>query len=290
MFDILKVQFDYFGYEKEDAEYLLCAYEKISQNEQTAEIWRDAIKLYHDNLSCDFSKIIEAADRVAVILDMREYTTEWLIFFCLIPKAREYYRARGLSEHLFRETMMDMKYKLEEGKLVKGVRGFFTSVWFNGFFGLERFALGRLQFEVIPFGHYAKEPYEDLTLETKVINVHIPRSGLPLTPESVEESLNLARDFYRAELGDTPTFICVSWLLDPQNETLLSEKSNMYKFYKRFTIIKSGKYKENTNLWRLFDTDEQNPDRLPTDTSVRRAYVKHLKEGGKTGWGFGIIR
>ena len=259
-------------------------------DKEAAAIWQEAIELYYSDISCDFSKIIDAADRVAGLLYLKEYTTEWLIFFCLIPKAKEYYKERGISEDIFHETMMDMRYKLEEGKLVKGVRGFFASVWFNGFFGLERFALGRLQYEIIPFGKYAKECYGDLTLDTKVINVHIPRSGTPLSPESVDESLAMAKEFFKKELGENPTFICVSWLLDPQNEKLLPEKSNMYKFLKRFTIIQSGTYKENTNLWRLFDTDEQNPDRLPTDSSVRRAYVEHLKNGGKTGWGFGIIR
>jgi hypothetical protein len=169
------------------------------------------------------------------------------------------------------------------------VRGFFSALWFEGFYNLSRFALGRLQYEIVPFGKYAKEDYGDITLDTKVLNVHIPRSGLPLSPESVDYSLSLAREFYKNELGEKPAFICASWLLDPQNLTILPEKSNIHKFVKRFNIIRSGIYKENTNLWRLFDTDEQNPDRLPTDTSARRAFVKHLKEGGKMGWGFGII-
>lgn len=289
MRSILEQNFKLYGYEDEDASYFLDLYEKITSDKEACAIWNEALKLYCDDVSCDLSKVIDAADRIALILNLREYTTEWLIFFCLIPKAKEYYGERGISEEIFHETMKNLRYNLEEGKLVKGVRGFFDANWFKGFFNLERFGLGRLQFEIVPFGHYAKEPYGDLTLETKVINVHIPRSGLPLSPESVDESFAMAREFYKDQLGDKPRFICISWLLDPQSSAYLPEKSNIYKFMKRFTVIMSGTYKENTNLWRLFDTDEKNPDRLPTDTSVRRAVVAHLKAGGKMGWGFGVI-
>jgi hypothetical protein len=58
---------------------------------------------------------------------------------------------------------------------------------------------------------------------------------------------------------------------------------------KRFEILDQNISKDNGELWRLFDTDEKNPDRLPTNTSLQKAYVKHLKNGGKTGLGLGIL-
>lgn len=42
------------------------------------------------------------------------------------------------------------------------------------------------------------------------------------------------------------------------------------------------------DLWRLFDTEEKNPDRLPADSSMRRVYIQHLKKGGRVGCGFGV--
>ncbi|MBQ9132666.1 MAG: acyltransferase, partial [Clostridia bacterium] len=79
-----------------------------------------------------------------------------------------------------------------------------------------------------------------------------------------------------------------SWLLYPQNRQILSPKSNVYRFMERFDVFESKISPEGKDLWRLFDTDEKHPDRLPTDTSMRRAYVEHLKRGGLMGQGKGI--
>ena len=54
-----------------------------------------------------------------------------------------------------------------------------------------------------------------------------------------------------------------------------------------FDVVEWG-YNEGQDLWRLFDTQEMNPDRLPTDTTLRRAYAEHLKRGGRVGWGYGV--
>jgi len=54
-----------------------------------------------------------------------------------------------------------------------------------------------------------------------------------------------------------------------------------------YDIIDWG-FNEGQDLWRLFDTHEMNPDRLPSNGSLRRAYIEHLKRGGRVGWGFGV--
>ena len=54
-------------------------------------------------------------------------------------------------------------------------------------------------------------------------------------------------------------------------------------------IVESGVNRRGGDLWRLFDTDEKDPEKLPADSSMRRAYVSHLKNGGNVGWGFGVL-
>ena len=90
-------------------------------------------------------------------------------------------------------------------------------------------------------------------------------------------------------MGDPAPFVCSSWLLFPEHKTMLSPKSNTYKFLMRFDIIRASYYKDRSNLWRLFDTMEVHPDRLPADTSFRRCYVEHLKKGGRLGGGYGVF-
>ena len=53
-------------------------------------------------------------------------------------------------------------------------------------------------------------------------------------------------------------------------------------------MFESGE-NEGEDLWRLFDTEDRNPDRLPTNTSFRKRYVDHLKNGGLVGWGYGVF-
>ena len=99
----------------------------------------------------------------------------------------------------------------------------------------------------------------------------------------------MAKEFFKREVGDPTPFVCSSWLLYPENKDILPETSNTYKFLMRFDIYNHRITKDGSNLWRLFDTKETNPDRLPTDTSFRRRYVEHLKKGGKLGSGKGVF-
>ena len=103
------------------------------------------------------------------------------------------------------------------------------------------------------------------------------------------ESYRRAKAFYRAQVGEEAAFYCHSWLLYPENFQILSPQSNTYRFMAQYDIIQSGINRNGEDLWRLFDTQEQHWARLPADTSMRRAYVEHIRRGGKTGWGLGVF-
>ena len=277
-----------FDYCVEDASVLLNTYDKIVENPETDAIWKQAINLYNESINCDYTKILELANEVAVRLYLQEYTVELLIFICLSDRAQKVYQSRGIEPQIFHDNMLDLKYKLEECKLVKGIVGSFVAHWFVGFFNLTRFALGRLQFEVIKFGGQYEHNGKILTPESKVINVHIPRTMTPLDEKSCDEAFEKAKAFFADEIGDVCAFVCDSWLLYPENKKILSKDSNTYRFMSRFDVIKSRVDKERRDLWRLFDTEEKNVDKLPANTSMRRAYTEHLKQGGKVGSGLGV--
>ncbi len=71
-----------------------------------------------------------------------------------------------------------------------------------------------------------------------VIGIHIP-AGERLDPEAVSHAIQEAREFFGTYFPDYQYkgFSCVSWLLDPQLETLLGQESNIVKFGKRFTPV-----------------------------------------------------
>lgn len=278
-----------FSYTTEDAAYLLDAYDRIAAHSEAWQLWAQIWETYASDCNCDYVELLKKADRAAGLSGIHEYTTELLIFVCLSAHLKALYAERGISEEIYRNSMNDLRYKLEECKLVYGIIGSFVAPWFSGFFNLTRFAIGRLQFEVIDFGATYEKNGHTLTPKSRVVNVHIPRSGEPLTEEACREAYARAKAFFGAEVGDPCPFVCSSWLLYPEHEHILPKHTNTYRFFKSFDLFASGIDKGRGNLWRLFDTMEQRVDRLPADTSMRRAYVEHLKQGGKLGWGRGVL-
>jgi len=276
------------GYAQEDCVVLTDVYDRIAADATACDCFAQAMAEYEKD-ACDYPLLLTLADRAAQCAGVHEYTAELLLYMCLSKALRERYREKGIDEAIFWNSMLDLQYKLEECKAVKGVIGSFVAGWFEGFFNMTRFALGRLQFELVPFGHSYEKDGKTLTPDSKVINVHIPRTGTPLLPQACEEAYAQAAAFFAKEIDGDTAFVCESWLLYPENETILGEKSNIVRFMKRYEILHHGISKNKADLWRLFDTDEQHPDRLPTDTTARRRYAAHIKAGGKLGWGFGVF-
>ncbi len=281
--------FEKFAYEKDDADCLLAAYDAILAKEEAAQLLSEILSLYETDEKQDFTKeILEKRARViAQMIALPAYTVELLIFICMTKHLKTLYIQRGLSKQIYRDSVLDLKWKLEECKLVKGVCGSFVAPWFGGFFDLTRFALGRLQFEVIAFSHHYEKNGVTLTPQTKVINVHIPRTGTPIDKASCDDAYKQAQAFFADEVGENAPFVCHSWLLFPKHLQMLSPSSNIYRFLSEYEILKSGT-NSGHDLWRLFDTDERDPEKLPCDSSLRRRYVEYLKGGGKPGYGFGI--
>ena len=279
-----------YKYDGQSAAILLDAYDKIVAHPQANEKMNEAISIYESNYLCDFAPVFEMIDCAAVLAKVHEFTARLLMFICLSKHLRTLYIEHGLPLDYYKSSVSDLRYKMDECILVYGIVGSFVAGWFCGFFNLKRFGIGRLQFEVINFNAEYEKNGIHLTPETKVINVHIPRSGEPLTEEACREAYLAAKAFYKDEVTTEPCpFVCHSWLLDPTFEEFLPRHTNTYRFYKSFDIFESSVDRERKNLWRLFDTMEQNPEKLPTDTSMRRAFVEHLKRGGSIGAGRGVL-
>lgn len=104
-----------------------------------------------------------------------------------------------------------LKWKMDECKEVYKISGTFVPAWFDRFFKVERFGLGRLQFELIPFGETYEKNGVSLNPESTVINVHIPRTGTRLDRESAKAAYQMAADFFKDEFGEKPiVFVCWS--------------------------------------------------------------------------------
>ena len=89
--------------------------------------------------------------------------------------------------------------------------------------------------------------------------------------------------------------VCHSWLLDPEYQTFLPEKSNIVGFQKDFDIISVEKKENFGDAWRVFGAegdkpvDQTNAAELPRNTSMQRGFADFVAGGGLTGVGHGVI-
>jgi len=204
------------------------------------------------------------------------------------------YRQEGISDEIYWDTMDDLRCKLLECMECEGVPGIFVPSWYNGFFRMSRFALGRFQYEISVFKHpggYTTKNGHFLDDGSLIINFHIPFSGISLTDEVRYDSYRRAFDFYKDLFGgDRIVLCCGSWLLYPKHEEFLPENSNILRFMRDFEIVRSAESDDFGNAWRVFGRyADLPPEELPKDTALRKAYAEWLEAGNNAGDGYGVI-
>lgn len=277
-----------FEYPSEAAVCLLSAFDAL-QGSCKAE-FSELLAVYDASSDCDYDALLTQVNRLAECCGVHPYTARLLLFICFSKRAKTRYLEKGIPEQIWHDNMLDLKWKLLECKEIYGIWGSFVASWFPRFFVPSCFALGRLQFELLP---YAWEPYRagDFVLQPgdTVINVHIPRTGSGIGREALDDAYARAAEFFAKDLNGAPVvFVCSTWLLYPAGKDFLPANSNLRSFMADYDIVKFHDEPDRKWLWRLFDTMEQNPDRLPANSSLRRAYINRLKAGGMTGSGSGI--
>lgn len=219
------------------------------------------------------------------------YMAQLLFWLYCMPRLREEYLAEGLAEDIFYHSMADFTYKIKECKQMKGKVGVFVD-WFAPFFEKKMFALGRLQYHHYPL-YVDSYTLGDFSLQKgdTVYQCHIPSSGKLLLPD-VMDSLDKAYHFYKKELkGSIIPVCCASWMLFPDYQgSVFSEGSNIAVFASLFDIIDVYPTEAFNDFWRVFGVEYAKRDKgVPTDTSLRRAFVRYMEKGGRYGAGYGII-
>ena len=199
---------------------------------------------------------------------------------------------------IFYDTMKDITYKVHECQEIYGVTGIFVGFWYDGFFDMTRFALGRLQFEMMPLSLSRPVVISDIQLEhgMEAINMHIPSSG-PLTREEAEHSLELASEFFKENFdGDRRVFVMSSWLLDEDLISVLPE-GNVKDFTSRFQVLTTNKSNYFDDGWRVFGSSwcfdreswRECISNIPRTTRLQKAIADYLQQGGNLGYGYGVI-
>ena len=217
--------------------------------------------------------------------------TVYLLFFILCTKhLRKLYIQYEKPLRYFDGIAADMLSKLTECYQVRGIWGTFVANWYPAFFVLERFVIGRLQYDIRQLPDCITPDGKYCFRRQTAVNVHIP-SGKPLEISEVRKSMEEAAGFYAYLFpqSEQVLFMCHSWLLFPGHYQMLPENSGIRQFMKEFTIIQVDISPEGTDLWRIFDTDDHSdPDKLPRHTSLQKSYASWLKAGNPVGMGLGF--
>ncbi len=247
---------------------------------------------YESSEKPDFDLIL---DKISVVSEKenRKPSTEHMLFFLLLSRhLREKYKKLNYSDEIFFDTVQDLKWKLLECMANDGCWGIICSGWECGFYVPDRFAIGRLQYEL--WNHPKRYSAHGITVQpgSIVLAMHIPSSG-PLTPELCMDSFKKAHAFYKDFFPSGITVFTVgSWLLFPKHREFLPENSNILKFMDFFDIYDFHEEEpgERNDMWRIFGKDWNLPaEQLPRDTGLRRAYADWLQKGGTVGYADGIF-
>ena len=239
---------------------------------------------------CSYDQILTKLKEYASIYNIHLYSITMLFYLYCSYTLEKLYKKHNIPNAIFLNTMRDLKCKLLECENIHGIMGTFVGEWYVGFFKMQRFGIGRLQFEHREFKRdiYTKD---SLTIEKgdTVYNIHIPSMG-PLTKQSRLDSYKKAYTFYQKELKGGPmVIVCSSWLLYPDNKSFYPNNSNIISFMDDFDYIWRVEKDSFDDGWRIFGKDYKKPvTELPQNTSLQRAYVGYLLSGKMPGLGYGI--
>ena len=117
--------------------------------------------------------------------------------------------------------------------------------------------------------------------------MHIPPK-FKMSKETVTKALKQSYEYYG--LNGVVAYQCHSWLLYPDFETVFVAGGNIMDFRSCFDILHASNNPTFEDCWRVFKVGEiHDLDSLPTDTRLQRNIIEHMKKGGKTGEGFGVL-
>ncbi len=211
------------------------------------------------------------------------------VFLAAVPALLRMHDARGIAEHVTWATLRDVGLQIANYEVRTGRPGFDGAFWVWPHFRGDAITIGRLQYDrrYVPGDAAAGlEPRRG----GPALGVHIPALG-PLTPAACSDSLGRARPFHETHFPEERygVGICESWLMDDQLLGYLPAASNIVRFQARFTLGDAWSRPADEDVIRFaFGRLPASLADLPQTTTLERAIVRHLDDGGhwyfRRGW------
>lgn len=201
------------------------------------------------------------------------------------PELLAYWDGLGIPHDVVTATLADLGRHVDINRRVFGTFGFETFGWLSLHFAGNLFQLGRLQFHLLP--HHEDEDWAEPG--EWILSVHIPEGG-GLSPAVVDASFQQAVAFFAQYFPDQPvrSAECISWLLDPELARRVPG-SNMAAFAERFTLDRTSDSPTDAVYFTFRKRGLDGLDQLPRDSSLQRAVLEHIDDGGAWGLGHGHL-
>lgn len=281
-----------YGFSPEAATTFLNVARVIDADKDFSEKFEKIRKSYLFPKAHNLPRAVEKLTALAEEKGVHPYTLHTVFLVVCSSTLRLRYKKAGLSEELFLEAMKDLSYKVTECKELKGIDGTFVATWNGRWFDMTRFSLGRFQFEtgVFPADYTGKNGVV-YPKGAPCISIHIPSSGQPMDEAARLASYKKAYEFYRDELIDGVLVLhCTCWMLNPDNEKMLPDHSNILGFYRDFDVYERIEREEFNDGERIYGTKWYGKVKnLPENTGLQKAYKKWLLDGKKLAVGRGVI-
>lgn len=271
------------------AAFLVDAYGKLMENREAYSVLEQQVEVYRQDHLFDHKPVLEKLHALEETTGVSWMTIDILYILRLMPILQELYRKENIEEELFYGFLGNIKRSLGGGKSFYGIR---IGWWFMDFFKLKLFTVGRLQYRRRRFCCDTVCGDTVFPENSYYLDVHIPGDG-PLKPELCQESYKKAAAFYRRRFGDENIVIgCYSWLLSPDLDALLPEKSNILAFAHQYTLAETTSDTDYSHLVYAFGVHKkpENLAELPENSSLQRALKAWLMAGNILRLGKGFFR
>ena len=281
------------GYDGSVADGIMKLLRSLYENEALAAEFLPVADGFAKDPDTPISDTLQKIAAISEKYGVNEYSLDLLFVINGLPYMHERFRAKGLSDDVFYETMDDVRCKVNECIECYGVIGTFVAGWDDRFFRADCFGFGRFQYEFAAFSEDS-----DFTLSCgrvlkkgdRFVNIHIPSRGIPLTDEVRLASYRAAYRYFEPYFDGPVVFGCHSWLLYDKHMQFLPENMNIRRFLSDFELAYSVETERFDDIWRVFGRYADLPyEKLPRDTALRRAYAEWLCAGHKAGVGLGFF-
>ncbi|MFI5052158.1 MAG: acyltransferase domain-containing protein [Acidimicrobiales bacterium] len=224
----------------------------------------------------------------------------YVIALCA-PGARRYLTSVGVPDDVVDTTFASFVHHAAIHRRKWGTNGVDAGWWQLLALRGELLEIGRLQYHYLVTGVSTLSPvpwYDEEQAAARgagfrrgdvQFGLHIPE-GPGFDPATIDDSLSRARAVLGAVWPSDRRRLasCMSWLLDDALGHYLPATSNILAFQRRFTMVPGGYDDDADTLEFVFRRPGVALEELPQRTTLERAIVARLREGGhwraRTGW------